>query len=349
MRKRNANISLLNLSEIKNGGIFLALRKGINELFCKAESKKSVELQKCGCRKYENKISVIICTANRFEMAADAVKSIISQNFPKDMYEVILVNNSGGALPPHLLPPSVRIVDEEILGLSRARNRGSIAAKGEYLLFIDDDAIACDGLLAEVYSAFEKHRKTAIVGGQIFLKLPDPVPEVFLEGKEALWSGYTVPYNKFKEAREQYEFPYGACFSIRHSVLDRVGGFSLEYGRVGDDFAGGEETALCFAVRKLGFKVGIEPRAKVEHIIEKDRFSKEHIKNTIRAGILTTHRLFLDGYAPSGWTYSYVTERIKIIQEELKRLRRSGDEKAEFYKKSEFDAFVELRDRYFNI
>lgn len=280
-------------------------------------------------------------------MAADAVKSIISQDFPKNMMEVILVNNSGKDFPRHLLPSSVKIVDEEILGLSRARNRGAETAAGEYLLFIDDDSRACAGLLAEIYSAFESHPRTAIVGGQIYLKLPTPLPEVFLEGKEALWSGYTVSYNKFREAREQYEFPYGACFAIRHSVLDSAGGFSLEYGRVGNDFAGGEETALCFAVRKLGFKIGIEPRAKVEHLVAEDRFTEEHIKKTIRAGILTTHRLYLDGYAPSGWTHNYVTERIRIIQKELERLHRAGDKRAELYKKSELDAFVELRNRYF--
>lgn len=332
---------------MKNSGIILALRKGANELFGKAGSKAPVTIPKGVHRRYEKKISVIICTANRFEMAADAAKSIISQDFPRDMLEVILVNNSGGDFPRHLLPSSVQIVDEDTLGLSRARNRGADAASGEYLLFIDDDSRACDGLLTEVYSAFEKHPKTAIVGGQIYLKLPSPMPEVFLEGREALWSGYTVPYNKFKEAREQYEFPYGACFAIRHSVLDSVGGFSLEYGRVGDDFAGGEETALCFAVRKLGFKIGIAPRAKVEHVVAEDRFTEEHIKKTIRAGILTTHRLYLDGYAPSGWSHNYVTERIKIIQAELKRLRRADDKKAELYKKSELDAFVELRERYF--
>lgn len=339
----------MNLAEIKNGGILLALRKGANELCNRTAGKVSVASARGAHRQYEKKISVIICTANRFEMAADAVKSIISQNFPEDMFEVILVNNSGGDFPRHLLPSSVHIIDEETLGLSRARNRGAEAAGGEYLLFIDDDSRACDGLLTEVYSAFEKHPKTAIIGGQIYLKLPNPLPEVFLEGREALWSGYTVPYNKFREVREQYEFPYGACFAIRHSVLDSAGGFSLEYGRVGDDFAGGEETALCFAVRKLGFKIGIEPRAKVEHCVTEDRFSAEHIKKTIRAGILTTHRLYLDGYAPSGWSHNYVDERIRIIQKELQRLERLGDNKAELYKKSELDAFVELRDRYFNI
>lgn len=348
-RKSKSNISLLNLAEIRNGGIFLALRKGANEL-CNRETGKAAILSAKGVPgQYQKKISVIICSANRFEMAADAAKSIISQDFPKDMYEIILVNNSGRDFPGHLLPSSVHIVDEEILGLSRARNRGAEAAKGEYLLFVDDDSRACDGLLKEIYSAFERHPKTAIVGGQIYLKLPNPLPEVFLEGKEAIWSGFTVPYNKFKEAREQYEFPYGACFAIRHSVLDMIGGFSLEYGRVGNDFAGGEETALCFAARRLGFKIGIEPRAAVEHLVERGRFTKEHIKRTIRAGILTTHRLYLDGYAPGGWTHNYVKERIKIIQEELKRLQSDGDKKAELYKKSELDAFIELRERYFNI
>ncbi len=347
MQKSRANISLSNLAEVNESGIFLAVKKGLNEIFRRKHRSASLPPPKKPVNRYERLLSVIICTANRHSLAQNAVNSITSQEFPRDLLEIVVVNNSPKPCPRELFPASVVLTDEPRLGLSLARNKGASVARGEYLLFIDDDAVACDGLLRAIIDAFETHPKTAIIGGQIKLKLPDPTPSVFMPGREALWSGYTVPYKSFREIREHYEFPYGACFAVRHSALDAMGGFPVSYGRRGNDFAGGEETALCFTAKNMGMKIGIEPMAQVWHCVSADRFTKEHIRKTILAGILTTHRLFLDGYTPNGWTLSYIKERKHIILSEIKKLREKGNSLAVFYKECELDAFSELGNRYF--
>ena len=339
MKDSKPNISLTNLAEVQSSGVLLSLRKGINELFNKKSRKSQFSAASLKAVEYSKTISVIICTANRGRLAENAVDSILNQRFDGSKYEILVVNNSPDPLPYKFKSDRVIIVDEPNLGLSIARNRGASAAKGEYLLYIDDDAVANENLLSSIFSAFENQR-AAIIGGQIFLALPEPVPDVFLEGKESLWSAYTVPYSSFREIREQYEFPYGACFGIRHSVLDTLGGFPENYGRTGNNYAGGEETALCFAAKNMGFKLGIEPNASVIHKVLPDRFTKEHIRRTIREGIITTYRLCLDGYSTSGWTPQYVDERLRIIKKEL--LRMNG--LPAFYKRCEYDAFSELKD-----
>ncbi len=328
-----ANISLSNLAEVKTSGIPLALRKALNELFNRKKLSRSPKGGESK-RTYKPIVSVIICTANREKHLKDCIASILTQT-PSD-FEVILVNNSTSEISA---PSGVKIINEPVLGLSRARNTGAAAANGEYLLYIDDDAVADSNLISVIKSAFLKHPKCAIIGGQIFLKVPTPTPKVFLKGKEALWSGYTVSYTKFKEIKEQYEFPYGACFAIRHSALDIMGGFPEDYGREGNNFAGGEETALCFLALNYNMKIGIEPKAMVTHRVSADRFTKEHIRRTTFEGIVTTYRLFLDGYSCCGWTYPYVLERINIINAELARL--SG--LAAYYKKCELDGFLAVR------
>lgn len=339
MNKPKPNISLINLSELKSIGISLALLKGANELF-RRKKQKPERIITFPQKSYKNILSVIICTTNQSEISANAVRSIATQNFDVTKYEIIIVNNSSKPLTIKGLPDNARIIDEPELGLSQARNTGAKSASGEYLLYIDDDAIAEPGLLSSMYSAFETRKKCAIIGGQIFLKLPKPTPKVFLEGREALWSAYTVPYKSFREVREQYEFPFGACFGIRHSVLDALGGFPKKYGRTGNNFAGGEETALCFSALTLGHKIGINPASSVTHCVSPDRFTKEHIRRTMREGIITTYRLYTDGYAPSGWTYEYIKERLNIIKKEL--CRTSG--LAAFYKQCEYDSFLELKE-----
>ena len=334
---KKPNISLLNLSEIRNSGVFLAVRKGINELVNR-ESSISLSASPVSSEIYEDLVSVIICTANRENILNECVLSLLNQNYDRN-FEIIIVNNSKTPLNTDFTD-SVMVVNEPSPGLSRARNIGAKSAHGEFLIYIDDDAVADKELVSQLYKSFIHRKKYAIIGGQIFLELPNPPPEILLEGKEALWSAYTVPYKKFREVREQYEFPYGACFGIRHSFLDSAGGFPEDYGRCGNDFAGGEETALCFMAKKLGYKIGINPSASVHHYVLPERFSAEHVRKTVRESIITTYRLFRDGYAPSGWNLSYVKERINIIEKELKKL--TGNEL--YYKQCEYDAFIELKE-----
>ncbi len=341
MKRTNPNITLTNLAEVNSGGIVLTVRKMLNELLRK-ERTRPPHRARLSTRAYKNILSVIICTANREDVVFGAVDSILNQNFDRSLFELIIVNNSASPLIHAKLPSNARIIDQPVPGLSKSRNAGAQAANGEYLLYMDDDAIASEGLLSSVFNAFKNRPNVAIVGGQIHLRLPSPTPDIFLKGKEALWSAYTVPYKSFRIVREQYEFPFGACFAVRHSAFDILGGFPESYGRTGNDFAGGEETALCFMARRHGFKIGIEPRASVLHCVSPDRFTEEHVRRTIRAGILTTHRLFKDGYAPSGWTREYIVERLNIIEEELLKSRGL----ASLYKRYEKDAFAELLEEF---
>lgn len=339
MKASKPNISLTNLAEIQSSGVLLSLRKGVNELLNRTSRRFTFSAASLKAADYSKMISVIICTANRGRLAENTVDSILSQGFDNSKYEIIVVNNSPAPPVCKFKSDRVCVIDEPKPGLSAARNRGASAAKGEYLLYLDDDAVANENLLSSMFSAFENQR-AAIIGGQIFLALPEPVPDVFLAGKESLWSAYTVPYSSFREIREQYEFPYGACFGIRHSTLDTLGGFPESYGRTGNNYAGGEETALCFAAKNMGFKLGIEPNASVVHQVLPDRFTKEHIRRTIREGIITTYRLYLDGYSTSGWTIQYVDERLRIIKKELLRMKGLPA----FYKRCEYDAFSELKE-----
>ncbi len=339
MEKTKVNITLAAGSEVRQSGLWLALQKGLCELRRPGKGSRRKEPMPKG--NWEKKLSVIICTTGTCPGLWDALSSALSQTVGREDYEVILVWNKE-ELPQREVPKGVRLVQEVKPGLSYARNTGAKAAKGNILLYMDDDAVADKNLVLRILEAFRKDPGAAVVGGQILLALPSPRPEVFLPGKEGLWSGYRVPYRRYRNVKEQYAFPYGACFAVRHDALLHLGGFPTDYGRVGEDYAGGEETALCFMVLKQGWKIGIQPGAWVEHRVEPRRFNREHIKETLRASILTTYRLCKDGYAPKGWNARYIKDRLRIAEEELKRLQDSGGELEQYYKACERDAFLEL-------
>lgn len=302
----------------------------------------------------EKKISIIICTYLRGEKLIDAIWSVLRQSFSKKEYEIIVVDNapetSGIREDIKYFQEKysqyeafIRYIAVPQKGLSPARNAGMWNAKGEYLLFMDDDALCDYYVLEELYSAFKYHPSAGIIGGQVILDVPFPRPRVLLKGFESLWSQFKVSYNSYKEVTQQFEFPYGANYAARKKALWRAGGFRMCYGRVGNDFSGGEETALCFKMLQIGYTIGIQPQAKVLHRVDHDRFSKEHVKKTIRAGVLTSYRFYKDLHTEIGWTLKYVAKQIKITQGEIKKLTKKGVEPIEiYYKKCYLDVWEEL-------
>ncbi len=304
----------------------------------------------------EKKISIIICTYLRGEKLIEALWSCLRQSFSKKEYEILIVDNApfesgikeeieGFGEKYSQFEGLIRYIQIPQKGLSAARNAGMWNAKGEYLLFLDDDALCDYYLLEEIYAAFKYHPEAGIVGGQVILEVPFPRPSVLLKGFESLWSQFKVSYTRYKEATQQFEFPYGANYSARKKALWRAGGFRMCYGRVGKDFAGGEETALCFKMLQIGYTIGIQPNAKVLHRVDEDRFSKEHVKKTIRAGLLTTYRFYKDLHTDIGWTIAYVKNQIRITEKEIKKLVKKQASGTEiFYKKCYLDAWKEIYD-----
>lgn len=302
----------------------------------------------------EKKISIIICTYLRGEKLTDAIWSCLRQSFSKKEYEILIVDNApfeSGIFDEietfrekySQYDGFIRYIAVPQRGLSAARNAGMWNAKGEYLLFLDDDALCDYYLLEELYSAFKYHPDAGIVGGQVILDIPFPRPKILLKGFETLWSQFKVSYSSYKEASQQFEFPYGANYAARKKALRRAGGFRVCYGRVGNDYAGGEETALCFKMLQIGYKIGIQPSAKVLHRVDTERFSEEHVKKTIRAGIITSYRFYKDLHTDIGWMPKYVKNQISITGKEIKKLMKKGASKTElYYKQCYLEAWKEL-------
>ncbi len=110
--------------------------------------------------------SVIIPTIGR-ETLSRTVQSVLTQKpFPGE-FEVIVVNDSGRALPPALWQADhrIRLKHTKKRKLCVARNTGAAAARGEYLLFLDDDDWLAANALAHFWQlAHENDHPAALFG-----------------------------------------------------------------------------------------------------------------------------------------------------------------------------------------
>jgi len=101
-------------------------------------------------------ISVIVPAYNRREHLLSAVNSVVSQDFPRDLYEVIVVKNfSDDAIDSKLQELGVVNLRSDQPGLGAKVYEALQVARGEVISLLEDDDEFLPGKLQRVYSSFK--------------------------------------------------------------------------------------------------------------------------------------------------------------------------------------------------
>ena len=114
------------------------------------------------------KVSVVIPTHNRLEKLRETVEKLRLQDFPKEDYEIIVVDD--GSNPPVVfekdftVSSSVKIVRLEGEERSVARNTGAKNAQGELLIFIDDDIFTQPDFIEKHWQAHQEFSDLLAIG-----------------------------------------------------------------------------------------------------------------------------------------------------------------------------------------
>ena len=157
----------------------------------------------------------------------------------------------------------------EAPGLSGARNTGVRAAHGDVIAFLDDDADAEPGWTRALMHHYQD-RSVAGVGGYAAPIWPGPRPAWMPEEFDwVVGCSYVGQPTRLAPVRN----PIGCNMSLRRSVVDVVGGFKSEVGRIGSTPVGGEETELCIRIRanRNSDQILFDPEMRVQHHVSPDR------------------------------------------------------------------------------
>jgi peptidoglycan/xylan/chitin deacetylase (PgdA/CDA1 family)/GT2 family glycosyltransferase len=140
------------------------------------------------------KLSVIVSTYNRRQvLVSQCLPSLLNQDLPADQYEVIVIDDGstdGTTAALHELRPScvLRIVEQQNQGLSRSRNTGIAMAKGDLVMFIDDD-IVCRADLFRRHVEAHTGTEPVVVHGALYLA-PGPHTSILANANEAWYRRY---------------------------------------------------------------------------------------------------------------------------------------------------------------
>lgn len=205
------------------------------------------------------RISVVLPTLERPEAIYNLLRHLEHQTTPP--FEIVVVDQSAARdarLEAYAAAqPLIRYHRIPVRGLPNARNVGVGLAKGDAVLFLDDDSIPDPDLVrwhAEAYS----DAAVSGVGGQVRGGYDSGGAEIgtFRE------SDGKVVRNFGASRRCGVDHLPGGNMSFRREVFGRVGGFDVQYG----GSAIGEETDFCLRARRAGFRFVFEPRASLEHL-----------------------------------------------------------------------------------
>lgn len=227
------------------------------------------------------KASIIIPTVNRARYLENALISVQNQSLPMDDYEIIVVDNNSTDNTLQVVKECSKNGEKEIvyikepnIGLHNAKHAGARIAKGEILIYIDDDVVADRNLISELVKPYSSIG-VGCVGGRIFPKWEIEQPEWI----KCFPGWYLSLLDEGKELKE-IQWIYGCNFSIKKSLLFKLGGFNPDafHEKKLWWMRGDGEIGLLRKVHDIGKKVIYNPKAIVWHVIPKDRLTIDYFK-----------------------------------------------------------------------
>ena len=246
--------------------------------------------------------SIIVCTYNRADSLRETLAALRAQQVPAERsWEVIVVDNNSRDGTRQVVQgvcqdwPLLRYEFEGKQGLSHARNRGIGAARGEVLLFTDDDVLPEPDWMEVTLAGLDKYGADAC-GGYIepIWETPPPAwltPRFY--GFLALRTDRTDDYPIDSPTKA----PYGANMAVRKAVFARVGLFDTGRGRSGKSLSSGEDGELFERIMDAGMKAVFLGKSRVHHKVEAFRCTKRYMR---RWRYQTSRNLAVSTVIPGG-------------------------------------------------
>lgn len=223
--------------------------------------------------------TVALCTHNHADRLVRTLADLRSLRQPEASWEFLIIDNGCRDATPELLAhhawPSgwqVRVVREEKLGLSNARNRAIAEARGDYVIFMDDDETPDPDWLCAYERLIRAHAPDAF-GGRIRVLFEDKRP-VWLKDELLGFLGELNRADGIVPLTDPYTPFYGGNFGFRKAVCEKIGLFDAMLGRKGSDNTGGEEVDFYRRLLATGLRVWWTPEAIIHHRIQAEKLSR---------------------------------------------------------------------------
>ena len=212
------------------------------------------------------RVSIVIPVFNKALYTYNCLLSLIACD-TEISKEVIIINNASSDETANLLTQlkgAFKIINnEENQGFVQACRQGGAVAKGEFILFLNNDTQVTPGWLSNMINLIDDDPKIGITGSKLIYPdghLQEAGGIIFNDASGWNYGRLQDPTNpQFNQSRE-VDYCSGASLMIRQDLWHQLGGFDMRYAP-----AYYEDTDLCFAARDAGYKVFYCHNSEVIH------------------------------------------------------------------------------------
>lgn len=232
-------------------------------------------------------ISVIICTHNpREHYFARVLAALREQTLALDKWELLVVDNCSAKPVSERFEfswqPAARVVCEDKLGLTPARLRGIREARGELLVFVDDDNVLDPDYLEQALRVAHERPFIGSWSGHCRAEFEELPPEwmrrywgnlCIREVHQDIWSN--LP-------RLPETMPYGAGLCVRRAAaqhylkLHDEGRRRMQMDRAGVSLLSGGDNDLAACACDLNMGVGLVSALKLTHLMPRERLTVDY-------------------------------------------------------------------------
>lgn len=216
------------------------------------------------------RFSVLIATYNRPEHLSDLLDAWLLLEQPQGGYEIILADDGSKESPEFIVRPyldrlPIRFMSLAHRGLSSTRQSAIDIAKGQYVLFTDDDCRPTPGLLRSYEKALESS-PTHAMGGPVVNLLTE---NIYSETTQAIMTYITETWNSRGDGATYFT---GSNLLFPREKLIELGGFDPTWQGTAED------RDLCRRWCENGLPMSVVPQASVGHAHRLDfrSFLRQH-------------------------------------------------------------------------
>ena len=236
-------------------------------------------------------VSIIIPVFGRWALTRRCLERLFQSIPTGSPIEIIVVDDASIDETPAELrrwveaEPRLRVTSHDRnRGFGPACNSGAAAARGELLVFLNNDALPVDGWLDALLATFRARPEAGVVGARLLDEsglVQEAGGAVFADGSAWNLGRGADPRDPLFATVRPVDYCSAAALATPRALFAEIGGFDPRF-----EPAYYEDTDYCFSVRARGFQVYVQPRAQVVHLeggtagIDEDagvkRYQREH-------------------------------------------------------------------------
>lgn len=238
-------------------------------------------------------VTVAIPTYRRAALLRQTLAGLAAQDFPADRLEVLVIDNNSPDDTREVVAafagsrPAPRHVPEPRQGLDHARNRALAEARGDILIFGDDDILVRPdwvSRLAAPLLADATTRRLGAVGGEVIPVFPEGLPDWVRP-----WHA-PLAFRPDTGPLPDHQCPMGANLAFPRWVFERIGPFHAGLDRSAGNYFSGGDSEMIRRIRQAGLEVWFCPEAAVRHQLPASRttfrYAARHAFDSARSRVI---------------------------------------------------------------